>query len=523
MGAWDSWGPVMGLVLAACVAWSGEPVYAQKEAKPLVSGILFNEDDSARFLYAEPGEMKPEDLDKLVDYLAGTQVSVMLINCNAQKTNYASEVWQTQYDGFDPTKGNDQPYFGTNGELDRDTFRKWAHNTLRMVELGVDTNERMIKRCRRNGISPWISIRMNDMHDAPWPESPIHSDFWRDHPEYWIDPEIRDHWADRGLNFALEPVRDYTMALVKEVCERYDMDGLELDWNRFPRHFKQGEEIEQGKVLTEWMGEVRAVVRKAEAQWGHRILLAPRVPSQPGIARGNGLDAVTWAKRGFIDHLIVGPFWHSTDMDVPVEEWTALLDGTGVGVTVSIESSVAGYASDPRRHGITDELRRGVAMSALARGSQGIYVFNHMGKPGPWAHEIGSPDTLQGKDRTYMVAYCDIKVAGGAHNAVLPKTINVPTQGQPQSAAFRLHIGPKPEPGAKGQLRLTFNRAEDDFTPKLDVSLNGTPVAENATFTSEVLTVDFDPALLVDGYNTLQLTSILPATIAGVELTLRFP
>jgi len=60
------------------------------------------------------------------------------------------------------------------------------------------------------------------------------------------------------------------MALIREVCDRYDMDGLELDWNRFPQHLREGEETEKAKELTQWMAEVREVVKAAERKWKHR-------------------------------------------------------------------------------------------------------------------------------------------------------------------------------------------------------------------------------------------------------------
>ena len=104
--------------------------------------------------------------------------------------------------------------------------------------------QRMIDRCRTKGISPWVSIRMNDVHDAPWIKSPLHSQFWMEHPEYWRFPDRIGAWNDRCLNYGLKPVRDHAMALIREVCDRFDIDGLELDWNRFPLHFREGEEIE---------------------------------------------------------------------------------------------------------------------------------------------------------------------------------------------------------------------------------------------------------------------------------------
>jgi hypothetical protein len=423
--------------VAMATAAAGTPVVDAGQptgvnaSRPAIHGILFNEDDSNPFCLDPPGEMKPERLDQVVDRLADSQVTTMLICCNAKRTNYDSKVWEMY--GFDPTRDTGTEY------------GQWGANIQAIYKAGVDPVQRMIDRCRQRNISPWVSIRMNDAHDATVPVSPLHSQFWMDHPEY----HLPNYGMNIGLDYGLKPVRDHYMALLREVCDRFDMDGLELDWNRFPHSFRRGEEIAQGQVLTGWLGEVREVVRAAEQKWNHPICLAARVPARPQASMGTGLDAVTWAQQGLIDHLIVAPFL-TTDFDVPVEQWNQLLSGTGVGVTVGLEHAVGAswYEQMPN----TPELRRGAAMAALARGSQGTYLFNHFAfadeeKPyllkEPYLlQEMGSVETLADKDRSYAVTYADINDPNtpmwGALGA-LPRTLS-----PGESADFSLFIGPKP-------------------------------------------------------------------------------
>ena len=396
-----------------------------KKPRPSIGGILYNEDDSHRFGLDPPGAMKPERLDAIVDELADSQATIMLICCCAKNTCYDSKVWDVQCAGFDPAKDNQQPYFGDIPKEDLAGRRQWAHNIRTMLDAGVDPMQRMIDRCRQRRISPWVSIRMNDAHDTSFLKSPSHSRFWMEHHEYWRYPGRLVTGMERCLNYGLKPVRDNMMALIREVCDRFDMDGLELDWNRFPLHFREGEEIEQGKVLTEWMAEVREVVRMAEKKWKHPICLAARVPARPDVSLGTGLDAVAWAKRGLINHLIVAPFWATTDFDIPVEQWIKLLEGTGVGVTAGLEIRVQPYPSGPTLPN-TVERRRGAALAALARGSQGIYLFNYfdIGSQMPQLlKEMGSVESLIDKDRSYVVTYVDISIPGKPIPAALPKNL----------------------------------------------------------------------------------------------------
>ena len=496
------------------VVSSAEPA-APNAPRPPIHGILYNEDDSNRFIQDPEGTMEPERLDQMVDELADSQVTVMLICCGHKKTNFKSKVWDVHCEGFDPSKDNDQPYFGDTPKGRRDIFRQWTHNLQLMLHSGIDPNRRMIERCRKRDISPWISIRMNDVHDSEVDRSMLHSRFWMEHPEYWRRSDRCTKWNDRSLNYAMKPVRDHVMALIEEVCGRYDMDGLELDWNRFPSHFREGEEIEQDKVLTEWMAEVRGVVCAAEKKWGHPICLASRVPARPEVSMGIGLDAVAWAKRGLIDHLIVAPFFSTTDFDIPVDQWNDLLEGTGVGVTVGLEERVRPHPDAPLIDN-TPEHRRGAAMAALARGSQGIYMFNNFGVPRNMPYllkEMGSVNSLADKDRTYTVTYVDINIPGKSIPPALPKKLEAG-----KAAEFSLFIGPKPLSSARGEVQLTLVPEKPDEKCTVRVTLNGYPSAAGANFafTSEVFR---------KGYNTIRVVNAgtSPITIQSIELSLRFP
>ena len=459
-------------------------VNAPRKPGVQVSGILYNEDDSHRFVMDPAGEMQPDRLDQLVDELAGTQVKVMLICCCAKKTNFPSTSWEPHCDGYDPANLKD----------------KWSRNMKRMFDLGVDPTGRMVDRCRVQGISPWVSMRMNDVHDAGELESRLHSRFWREHPEYWRYPKRFKNWNDRCLNYALQPVRDHAMALIREVLARYDIDGFELDWNRFPLHFREGEETQGGTLLTEWLAQVREAVTTAEGRVGHHIVLAARVPAVPEVSIGTGLDAVTWAKRGLIDHLIVAPFWATTDYDIPVERWNELLDGTGVGVTAGLEIRIQpapGGTTIPN----TAERRRGAAMAALARGSQGIYLFNYfdIGRAMPTLlEEMHSLEALRGKSRSYVVTYHDIHVPGAYHQRRLPQT-----PGPGAAVEWRIFVGPQPKQGARGQVQLGLRSDAPERTPSVQVEVNGIQAA--ALPAQGLFGIGRDT--FRDGYNTVRVTN----------------
>ncbi len=141
----------LGLLGASSVQCA-EPAASRPRAA--IRGILYNEDDSNRFVLDPPGKMKPERLDRLVDELADSQVTVMLICCCAKNTGFASKAWEVHCEGFDPAKDNRQPYFGDTPPEDRETLRRWAHNLKLMLDSGIDPMQRMIDRCRSGGSVP---------------------------------------------------------------------------------------------------------------------------------------------------------------------------------------------------------------------------------------------------------------------------------------------------------------------------------------------------------------------------------
>lgn len=481
--------------------------------------IFFNEDDSARFGLAPAGEITPQHLDRVVDGLADSQVKVMVICCCAQKTNFPSKAWETHCEGFDPDLGNDQPYLNGAAAESVQWFRQWAENMWVLHHQDVDPTGRMIDRCREKSISPWVSIRMNDMHHAHLPDSPIHSRFWKEHPEYWCYQERFNSWADRAFNYGKKPVRDHMMSLIRELCERYDFDGLELDWLRFPYHFREGEEIEKGQLVTEWIGEVYQLIQETAKKKGHPIVLAARVPARPEVSQKIGLDALTWAKRGIIDHLIVSPFWATTDFDIPVEEWRRLIKGTDVSLTAGLEIRVQPYPGSQTIPN-TPERMRGAAMAALARGSDGIYLFNYMGlqhsKPFLFK-ELGSIETLQGKDRSYVLTYGDIAIPGQPISHALPKELAPSASGE-----FRLYIGPSPE-GATGQVLLTFSTESlaDSYRPKVELNGHMTQFGHREKIHTD--TYRFDGSYFKAGYNTITVKNIgEKPLIESVELVVQF-
>ncbi|MEZ5398481.1 MAG: hypothetical protein R2729_02365 [Bryobacteraceae bacterium] len=410
------------------------------------TALALNEDNSHWFNTRAGRDLTPDFVASFVDQYARTQVRELILNANSQRASFASKVWDPIWKGYDPTGPDDQPLLRSTAPEARAGARKWIHTAWALHDKGIDPYALWIARARKHGLAPWISMRMNDLHNVDDPHSFMHSTFWREHPEFRRVPWREYDWRDRAFDFAHAPVRDYHFALIEEYCERYDFDGLELDWMRFGFHFRPGRELEGVPILTEFMRRARRLLNQWEKRRGHPIALGARVPSRPQTAVNLGMDGAAWARDGLVQMLTVTPFWASIEPDMPLEQWRRLC-GDRVTLAAGLELLLRPYHAFRPLGYNTIETVRGAAASLLARGADRIYLFNYMDSQTAMPdlenypellRECGRLSTLAGKSRRHIITYSDTGAPGEPGNAQLPKQL---TEGQWTS--FRLHVGPK--------------------------------------------------------------------------------
>ncbi len=353
-------GALIAGLLCAAQAISG-PATAQEPR-----GLVINEDNSHFFGTRQPDDMTLDGLHAFVDQYSGTKVSHLFLCPNAMRASFRS----TTRDAIWDETGQEVPAAGV-GAL-------WVANARLLHERGLDPYAVWLARCREKGLSPWLSMRMNDVHDVGDLKNFMHSTFWVEHPEYWRVPGGAG-WIERALDYANPAVREHNLTFIRELLERYDPDGLELDWMRFGYHFAPGREAEGCAILTQFMREVRALTREWAEKRGHPIQLGARVPAHPDAASGLGMDGVAWAKEGLIDLLVPTPFWTSSDFDIPVELWRERMGSAAATILIApgLEFNVR---SHPGGGAVANTLEscRGFAAASWYRGADQIYLFNFM-------------------------------------------------------------------------------------------------------------------------------------------------
>ncbi len=468
--------------------------------------LALNEDDSHFFGSRSAEEMTLAGLHAFVDQYANTAVSHLFLCPNAMKASYRSQVRDAIWE---LGEGQNPPA--------EEFAKKWCANARLLDERGLDPYSVWIARCREKKISPWLSMRMNDVHNVDDVDNYIHSSFWRKHPDYWRVPGGKG-WTDRALDYGIPAVREHAMAYVRELLERYDPDGLELDWMRFGYHFQPGQEAEGVVILNQFMREVRGLTRQWAGKRGHSIKLGARVPTLPDAAKGLGMDGVSWVREGLVDMLVPTPFWATTDFDIPIELWRERIGSPAKNIVLAAgaEILVRPYpAAKPIEADLTST--RGFAAAGRYRGADTIYLFNYL-DPGPMTggqdayrmllQEGLSLETVTQKPRRHVITYRDTVAPGMSSDVVLP--VDGFTGG-----TFRVYIGPAPK---KAEVAVIAGLAQADgmAASKFKIIINGKPclpttdLTDRSQFSGVARAVQhsYPSPSLRDGCNEIQIQQL---------------
>ena len=309
-----------------------------------------------------------------------------------------------------------------------DEYYKWLRDTAR-VRLdsmgqymldGGDMVQVFVDHCRKRGITPFISLRLNDYHGTehadllrdrlqggdgagdtkPGVQGCWLGRFYLEHPEYRIgkDPDAYTKSPDkriftknhsiryemrqaRVLNWAVPEVRAHKLAFITEICEGYDIDGFELDFMRHSRYFRLGEttEVQRVQIMTQFVADVRAVLDRT-ARPGQRRWLCVRVPLRLRKHHELGIDLVKWVAAGVDMVNLSGHFVAEQQSDLA--KVCRLAPTAAVYLEMTFVSHRYPKPTGPRTsrnevyRKMTAEQFYTAAHLAYARGGAGVSAFN---------------------------------------------------------------------------------------------------------------------------------------------------
>jgi hypothetical protein len=286
---------------------------------------------------------------------------------------------------------------------------------------GPDGLQRYIDFCRQQGYEAWFAMRANDTHDGSdnehgrmrWESNP----YKQRHPE-WLhgtrdQPPPFGRWS--AMDYARPEVREQVFRLLQEVCQNYDIDGIQLDFNRHLNIFKSvawGGEVseEEVQMITGLMRRLRRMMDEEGARRGRPILFCVRTPDSTDYARAVGLDVETWMQQGLIDVWAIGGYFQLQDLAVSVrvarryhcQVW-ATMDRSALPLTSADPNTRRNW----QESGVNSvEGYRGRAMLAWHAGVNSIDLFNFFVVPGQphfgLLTELGDPKKLAWLDKLYV-------------------------------------------------------------------------------------------------------------------------
>jgi YVTN family beta-propeller protein len=339
--------------------------------------FIYNVDGNNMFIYKDY-PMSVDDLYAYVDEIVDSGVTTLHISSHVgMDMNFQGETADLL--GSHPNTEEAEKL-----KDPRDTplksLERAVVNLRGFIDAGHDPLGLVIERAQARGLEACVSFRLNEVHWVEKPANMLLSKFWLAHPEWHVakmgdkipsqyldilgprTSPIVASWLPGGLNFAVPEVRARKLNQLREICQRYPLDGIELDFQRFPVYFPFGKEEENIGLMNAWMRKVRAMVEEVGKERGKPVHLTARVMAKPEQNLAIGLDPATWAEEGLLDSVIISHYLHN-NFPLPVKEYRGLFpESLPLYASIEVEKKSDSY--------------RSIAQQLWSDGVDGIMMFN---------------------------------------------------------------------------------------------------------------------------------------------------
>ena len=229
----------------------------------------------------------------------------------------------------------------------------------------------------------------------------------KDHPE-WLLGEDTEEWFALSWNMAIPQVRENRFQHLREVCQNYPWDGVELDWQRHPFHFPADYAYRLRYVLTDFMRAARQLTDELAQQRGRPFYLAARVAGSIEGCHRIGYDVETWVKENLVDILLPAGA-AATDPAIEVSAFRALCADRDIALYPGFDGGVPGPAAGPEGESARHNMRtKATAMQYHGQGATGIYAFNwHADRDSrrELLTQVGAVQTLRRQDKLYSATH----------------------------------------------------------------------------------------------------------------------
>jgi hypothetical protein len=281
---------------------------------------------------------------------------------------------------------------------------------LPLLDAGVQPLDILIDQAHRRGMRFVAGIRVNDNHAQQAREQGAGiAEFIESNPQLQLRdlPEGEYYQQSEPLDFSYPEVRDYTLGVIDELVERFDLDGVELCY-RDHAYFPVDTGPQRADRMTELVRRIRASLDDA----GDSRLLGARVFSTIEECLHLGLDVAAWIGSELLDYVSPQDSMYA-DFNTPYESWAALTRGCRCRLYPGLLPWTSFRARYRRSQSpITPANHRALAHTMYGAGADGIAVYNHF-VPAVWHppfypqamqifHQLRDPTRVAGAERHYV-------------------------------------------------------------------------------------------------------------------------
>jgi len=417
--------------------------------------IIFDNDGNEVVYYMD--EATPEALLK--------KRTTGVLNTHVDTIVYCT--WSSGFSYFTHNTKAGVPFVSTAEEPGKGPGSGFSKNKAQaLFDKGLDPLTIVTDFCREKDIEIFWSMRMNDIHDAwgAWYSPHLFPPVKQEHPEWLVGSKENvppnGTWA--SVDFTVPEIREMAFRFFEEVCNNYDVDGVELDFFRHPVYFKRyaWEGVttpEERAMMTDLLRRIRTMADDVGKKRGRPILITVRVPDSVDFCRDMGLDIEAWMADDLIDILVPSGYFRLH----PWEDSVALAKKYDVPVYPCLSES---RIKDPEARKIraSRESYRARAMDVWQSGASGVYMFNFFSNPNPLWSELGDPKILARLDKVYTTGARGLKeMAYWNKNG--------------QRYMKREHLSPEAPrtmaPGETGHVSLRVDKPEPDATVVLNIRI----------------------------------------------------
>lgn len=336
------------------------------------------------------------------------------------------------------------------------------------IEIAID-------QCHKRGMKFIAKLRMADRHGGG------QKGFVAERKDLW-NPDF----GDGAMDYTHDEIRNWVFAVVEEILDRFDVDGLEYNYIRWMHTFPKATARASQPIMTQFIRRTRQRLDAEGERRGRRLWLGVRVPQTLEECHALGYDVPTWVHEGLVDYVAPCDFFN-TDFNAHYEEFAALTRGSDCLLYPAVHPLLC------RENNVAlmrPENYRAVVRNLYAAGADGVSTFNYMyhwvrrrhdNYAGPasgyptalaWLRQMAAPQRFTSLPRHYLFypLWNDRSTSGFVKRDQMVLERKVGSQGQ-----YRFRIAEDlSSPGIRSELLVTASRSA--FGDRLKLAINGTPI-----------------------------------------------